>query len=54
MHIGEEQDSDIIQMDLGKQALLFTERTSSVHWKPKYCWDFLVAEHLSVGSVVQG
>ena len=54
MQVGEEQDTDIIQMDLRKQVLLFTERTSSARRKPKYCWNFLVAEHPSVDPVVQG
>lgn len=40
MQVGEEQDSDGIQTDLGKQVLLFTEGTSSACWKPKYCWNF--------------
>jgi len=54
MQVGEEQDSDIIETDLGKQVLLFTGRASSARWKPKYCWNFLVAEHPSVDPAVQG
>lgn len=42
-----------MQMDLGKWVLLFSKQTSLACWKPKYCWNFLVAENPSGDPVVQ-